>query len=1071
MVVSSTTDEALGEEVGAAPVVLGGGNATAVEGQVKKGHVSSEEAGDICQIGDSMKVKDEEEAQKAEPEAVSAPTDEDADNTRPTNETMEEDNIVEQEDNFADNASLNPTTVTDLNEAAVDLAAADDDADDTRGDDPPAASSNDNGHDDTLENVSDISASSSEEEAIADDWMAPTSPAKSGDGERMDNFGGVTDTSSSQLIPRNRSMTISSVITNTSEHGSIRSQRENVDRLLMSGTMSGAGSIGSRRPSASSLAGSDRSPHQRGLERPYFNPYDRNYYKSGDWLRFVPRRSTASGSADGSCGFRGSSLGSDPPSLASNFSANNVYMNGESAGFGNTTGNNMSPDQYYRGFDNRRIRTGFYRYPGAAGNPTSRVRSEHGSQSSHHPHHHDHYQGESGNILGPNGELLGPPTPSTADANISLEHNLGRAGGFVHHPHMYPNLISAPIDEEEGGEEKGYAEPDEHLSRKEFTSPPLEIHCAPNEDVEVCGGDMLGHQFSAQDEQQNQAVFSGIPSQGLIMQGASNPTLDRSSRSPLPPETGMQFESSLRVGGIIRPPPSSSYTHSHTTHTYPIPPHLQEQKMHEASWDSKYEMYACRVDQTQEDRSVEIPIFSFARPHMRSFHFAWLTFFFAFLAWFAITPLLGEVQKTLGLTKEQIWTSNIASVSGAVVTRCVAGLFCDIYGARWMSALVLLVCGVPTIFTGAVNTAAGLSVLRLVTGIGGSAFVTCQYWTTTMFTKEVAGTANALAAGWGNLGGGVAQIFVGSMLFPFFKWIYRMAGTEKDPAELSWRTCCIIPGLVCTVFTIFVIRYADDSPKGNHHKRKHLGLMQKQSAMKHIKAAIHDHNTWLLLVQYGCCFGVELTTSNAAALYFQEEFELSTEAAAAVASTFGWMNLFARGLGGFLSDISNAYQGMRGRLRWQLLCFLLEGVFVMVFSKAKTLGGAITALMTFSLFVQGAEGSTFGIVPYLNPNVTGTVAGLVGAGGNAGAVIFSILFRQMEYRDAFFWMGATTSVVSVLSSFVWIRGYEGLFFQRRVIPILEKKASNINPPNTSEQAADEDAQNHSRTYIETDPHA
>ena len=95
--------------------------------------------------------------------------------------------------------------------------------------------------------------------------------------------------------------------------------------------------------------------------------------------------------------------------------------------------------------------------------------------------------------------------------------------------------------------------------------------------------------------------------------------------------------------------------------------------------------------------------------------------------------------------------------------------------------------------------------------------------------------------------------------------------------------------------------------------------------MKHIKAAVRDHNTLLLLIQYGCCFGVELTTSNAAALYFKTEFELSTEAAAAVASTFGWMNLFARGLGGFLSDISNAYRGMRGRLVWQFVCFLLEG--------------------------------------------------------------------------------------------------------------------------------------------------
>ena len=42
----------------------------------------------------------------------------------------------------------------------------------------------------------------------------------------------------------------------------------------------------------------------------------------------------------------------------------------------------------------------------------------------------------------------------------------------------------------------------------------------------------------------------------------------------------------------------------------------------------------------------------------------------------------------------------------------------------------------------------------------------------------------------------------------------------------------------------------------------------------------------------------------------------------------------------------------------------------MVFNRAQTLGGSIAALMTFSLFVQGAEGSTFGIVPYLNPSVT-----------------------------------------------------------------------------------------------------
>ena len=103
------------------------------------------------------------------------------------------------------------------------------------------------------------------------------------------------------------------------------------------------------------------------------------------------------------------------------------------------------------------------------------------------------------------------------------------------------------------------------------------------------------------------------------------------------------------------------------------------------------------------------------------------------------------------------------------------------------------------------------------------------------------------------------------------------------------------------------------------------------------------------------------------------------------------------------------------------------------------------------------------------------MAGIVGAGGNAGGVIFSILFRQMEYRDAFFWMGVTTAVMSLLSSFVWIKGYEGLVFQKRVLPApqqLEKASSNSKPPNTSEiQAGAEDMQNHSRSYIETDPHS
>ena len=52
-----------------------------------------------------------------------------------------------------------------------------------------------------------------------------------------------------------------------------------------------------------------------------------------------------------------------------------------------------------------------------------------------------------------------------------------------------------------------------------------------------------------------------------------------------------------------------------------------------------------------------------------------------------------------------------------------------------------------------------------------------------MFTKEVVGTANALVGGWGNLGGGVTQIVMGTCLYPLFQ-----LGMSAD---MAWRTVCI----------------------------------------------------------------------------------------------------------------------------------------------------------------------------------------------------------------------------------------------------------------------------------------
>ena len=432
---------------------------------------------------------------------------------------------------------------------------------------------------------------------------------------------------------------------------------------------------------------------------------------------------------------------------------------------------------------------------------------------------------------------------------------------------------------------------------------------------------------------------------------------------------------------------------------------------------------------------------------MRAFHCSWWGFFIAFFIWFAIAPLLSEIRDDIGITKKDVWTSNIVGVGGTIVMRFILGPLCDKYGPRILFSVVLCLASIPTACIGFVNSANGLAIIRLFIGLAGGTFVMCQYWTSQMFTKDVVGTANALVGGWGNLGGGVTQLVMGSLLFPLFKVFF------DGDSEMAWRTVCVVPAVVAFTSGIVIYKISDDSPKGDYFELKKHGSMLEVSAAASFRDGAVNLNTWILFIQYACCFGVELTMNNAAALYFKDEFGQSTESAAAIASIFGWMNLFARGLGGMLSDQANARMGMRGRIIVQTVLLLGEGALVLVFANTSSLGGAIAVMIVFSAFVQAAEGSSYGIVPYINPPATGSIAGIVGAGGNSGAVGFGLGFRQLDYEQAFVIMGATIMGSAALSIFINIKGHRGLLWGTDDV-VQKEKATLVVP---EADVADEDA--------------
>jgi NNP family nitrate/nitrite transporter-like MFS transporter len=63
---------------------------------------------------------------------------------------------------------------------------------------------------------------------------------------------------------------------------------------------------------------------------------------------------------------------------------------------------------------------------------------------------------------------------------------------------------------------------------------------------------------------------------------------------------------------------------------------------------------------------------------------------------------------------------------------------------------------------------------------------------------------------------------------------------------------------------------------------------------------------------------------------------------------------------------------------------------------------AVTLTIVTSMFVQGAEGATFAMIPMVNRRMTGQVAGMAGAYGNVGAVVFLVVLSLVEPRTFFF---------------------------------------------------------------------
>jgi nitrate/nitrite transporter NarK len=234
--------------------------------------------------------------------------------------------------------------------------------------------------------------------------------------------------------------------------------------------------------------------------------------------------------------------------------------------------------------------------------------------------------------------------------------------------------------------------------------------------------------------------------------------------------------------------------------------------------------------------------------------------------------------------------------------------------------------------------------------------------------------------------------------------------------DASWRATCAWSPAVILALGIGVFFFSDDCPYGNFKELKAKQSAEDKAAAdaaalkeggepgtvaaKSLIAAACSWQTWVLHACYMFSFGVELIVNGNIVTYFVETFGMPQSTAGFIGSIFGFLNIFARSLGGYWSDLYLARYGVRGRIHCLFQQTFAMGICLIAFSSLTRdgagIGGMVINLVFWGIFTNMTEGGTFAVVPYVLPTATGGVAGIVGAGGNVGALLGNFLIVMLK---------------------------------------------------------------------------
>lgn len=176
------------------------------------------------------------------------------------------------------------------------------------------------------------------------------------------------------------------------------------------------------------------------------------------------------------------------------------------------------------------------------------------------------------------------------------------------------------------------------------------------------------------------------------------------------------------------------------------------------------------------------------------------------------------------------------------------------------------------------------------------------------------------------------------------------------------------------------------------------GEVVQKPSFKEAMAVLFSLQTLVTGACYFCTFGAELAINSILGDYYHARFpSLGLQGSGNWAAMFGLMNVVCRPLGGLLSDIVYRKTGSvwSKKILLHAYSIIMGAVLIAIgVSDPHSLYTLVLLVgILLSVFLEGANGLNYSLVPHVHPHANGIVSGFTGACGNFGGIIFAIIFR------------------------------------------------------------------------------